>query len=156
MNSITILPCKLRLEGIKDGQLMFFICNHKDSVEYKNRVTEDDCNSCFSREGANQPEDRIVANKPFNLRPRFMSDGVIAYPKRGFEPPPVPPGYRRKSEDLKSSDAWILIPTLPACPQRTHEVEYGTCGACKITYYCQRDKGDRIHDLSTCNKCLGL
>lgn len=135
---------------------MFLICNSKGSPEYKQRVTEDICNQCRVREGANQKENRTVVDKPFNLRPRFMPDGVIVYPKRGWEPPPVPIGYRRKSENLKSVDAWIFIPTMPICLQRTHEVEYGHCGACKITYYCQRDKGVRIHDLSTCNKCLGV
>jgi hypothetical protein len=155
-NSINIQPCKLRLEGTKGGKLMFFICNCPDAKEFKNRVTEDDCNPCSNREGANQPEQRPMPSQTNHGRPRIMTDGVIAYPKRGWEPPPVPEGYRRKCADLKNSDAWIFIPVLPNCPQRTHEVEYGHCGACKITYFCQRDKGARIYDLSTCNKCQGL
>jgi hypothetical protein len=86
-----------------------------------------------------------------------MADGVIAYPKRGWEPPPVPVGYRRKSKDLKCSDAWIFIPVLPVCQHRTNEIEYGYCGAVKISYFCTKDtERVRIHDLSTCNKCLGL
>jgi len=154
---INILPCKARLEGTKDGQLMFFICNCPDGPEFKQRVTEDDCNPCFFREGVNQPENRIVVNKPFNLRPRIMTDGVIAYPKRGWEPPPIPVGYRRKSEDLKSSDAWIFLPVLPVCLDRHQEIEYGHCGACKITYFCTRGlERIRIYDFTTCNKCLGL
>jgi hypothetical protein len=157
--NINILPCKKRLEGTKAGQLMFFICNQRDCPDYKKRVTEDICNSCSHREGANQSEQRSMAEDTTHGRPRFFPDGTIAYPKRGYEPPPIPPGYRRKCADLKNSDAWIFLPVLPACRDRKHEIEYGHCGACKISYYCANNHEGikvRIHDLSTCNKCIGL
>ena len=87
-------------------------------------------------------------------RPRLLSDGTITYPHRGWEPPPVPAGYRRKSADLKSADAWIMLPVLPACEDRCMTPAFGPCGACKITYTCA--KGTPLYDLSTCNRCQGL
>lgn len=157
MHNITILPCKKRLEGIKNGQLMFLICNCPNAKKFKQRVTADICNRCSFRKGINEPEKRIMAEEKTHGRPRFFSDGTIAYPKRGYEPPPCPVGYRRKSKDLKNSDAWIFLPILPTCPDRHREIEYGRCGAASITYFCTRkSERMRIYDLSTCNKCLGL
>jgi hypothetical protein len=154
---INVLPCKLRLEGHKDNQLMFFICNCAESPEFKRRVTDDECNPCSFRNGANEPEQRTMPEEKTHGRPRIFSDGTIAYPKRGWEPPPCPVGYRRKSEDLKNSDAWTFLPVLPVCSDRHREVEYGRCGAASITYFCTRGpERIRIYDLSTCNKCLGL
>jgi len=156
-NNIELLPCAARLEGIKDGQLKFLICNCKEHHKFKRQVIEDTCNQCLLREGANQLEDRIVVSSPSHGRPRIMSDGVITYPKRGWEPPSIPAGYRRKTENLKSADAWIFIPILPECQHRPQEIEHGHCGACKITYFCTKGpERIRIHDLSTCGKCLGL
>jgi hypothetical protein len=86
-------------------------------------------------------------------RPTKATDGTLVYPKRGWEPPPVPAGYIRKTTDLKSADAWTFIPILPPCEDRTSETETGHCGAQAIKYSC---KGRRIHDLSRCIKCQSL
>ena len=69
-------------------------------------------------------------------RPRETSDGELVYPKRGWEPPPVPDGYRRKSPDLRTSDAWVMIPILPECNVREPRIEYANCGAARYSYFC--------------------
>jgi len=71
-----------------------------------------------------------------HARPRIFKDGVIAYPKRGWEPPLAPAGYKRKSDNLKSPDAWVFLPILDACGHRTQSITYSACGAAKITYHC--------------------
>ncbi len=83
-------------------------------------------------------------------RPHRMSDGALVYIKRGWEPPAVPDGYKRKSNDFKSPDAWVMIPVLPLCRTRTFTEEKGSCGATKITYYCD---GQRVRDLTKCWRC---
>ena len=83
-------------------------------------------------------------------RPHRMTDGTLVYIKKGWEPPAVPEGYRRKSNNFKNSDAWVLIPVLPPCETRITTEEKGSCGAIKIMYHCQ---GKRIHDLTTCHRC---
>ncbi len=87
---------------------------------------------------------------PTHGRPRIMVDGVMTYPKRGWEPPPVPAGYRRKSANLRTADAWIFIPLLPVCEYRIQTISYGSCGAASITYTC---KGNPLVDLSGCHTC---
>jgi hypothetical protein len=83
-------------------------------------------------------------------RPQKAPDGTLTYPQRGFEPPPVPFGYRRKTTDLKNADAWTFIPIIPPCDDRTHETTTGNCGAQSIKYFC---KGIRFYDLSKCGRC---
>ena len=83
-------------------------------------------------------------------RPRIMKDGVMTYPKRGWEPPPTPAGYRRKTTNLRSSDVWIFIPLLPMCHHRIQTISYGSCGAASITYTC---KDNPLVDLSGCHTC---
>lgn len=83
-------------------------------------------------------------------KPVKAANGTLSYPKRGWEPPKVPAGYRRKTTDLKSADAWIFVPILKPCEHRTHETKTGSCGAQAIEYFC---KGIRYHDLSRCWRC---
>ncbi len=83
-------------------------------------------------------------------RPNKAADGSLTYPQRGFEPPKVPAGYRRKTLNLKSPDAWSFLPILPPCEHRTVETETGYCGAQAHKYSC---KGVRLYDLSRCGRC---
>lgn len=83
-------------------------------------------------------------------RPNKAADGTIIYPQRGWEPPSIPAGYRRKTTDLKSADAWTFIPLMEPCEHRTMETETGHCGAQSIKYFC---KGVRLYDLSICHRC---
>jgi len=83
-------------------------------------------------------------------RPTKAADGTLVYPQRGWEPPPVPAGYQRKNNNLKSADAWTMIPILTPCKYRTTVMNTGYCGAQTIKYFC---KGRRLYDLSTCHRC---
>lgn len=83
-------------------------------------------------------------------RPHKASDGTLTYPQRGFEPPPIPAGYRRKTNDLKSFDAWTFVPIIPPCKHRTCKIEVGHCGAQSHKYSC---KEHRLYDLSRCGRC---
>lgn len=81
-----------------------------------------------------------------------MFDGTLVYPKQGWEPPPVPAGYRRKSNDLHSPDAWAFEPVLPACNLRTREISFTPCGAAKVVYFC-RLEGQKTRVTNACLEC---
>lgn len=83
-------------------------------------------------------------------RPRVMPNGDLVYPKRGWEPPPVPDGYRRKSQDLTSPDAWVLVPDLPPCERRREEVQVADCGKAKVTYFCSEQE---LINSAQCLRC---
>lgn len=78
----------------------------------------------------------MSAQEVVHGRPRILKDGTITYPKKGWEPPPVPDGYQRKGSNLQSSDAWVFVPVLQECPHRSFHVAYTVCGAAKLTYQC--------------------
>jgi hypothetical protein len=51
-------------------------------------------------------------------KPHILDNGTLIYSKRGWEPPPLVDGYRRKSDNPKSSDAWIMFPEWQVCTFR--------------------------------------
>lgn len=116
----------------------------------RRRVTSEECLNCVMREPERLPRPGLDVEEIFSTketalpqdttthaRPRIFADGTIAYPKRGWEPPLVPAGYRRKSDDLRSSDAWVFLPVLNPCKHRSKTIKYSRCGAAQVVYDCQ-------------------
>lgn len=89
-------------------------------------------------------------------RPHILDSGILIYPKRGWEPPPLVEGYRRKSDDPKNSDAWILLPVWKDCPFRK-QIQIKKEGCRCITFYhiCVHDNigyGTKAN-LNLCSSC---
>jgi len=73
------------------------------------------------------------------IRPRVHKDGTIVYPKKGWEPPPVPDGYERKTTNLKSPDAWTFLPKFANCEHRVPvEGKAQSCGCMAMILHCNR------------------
>lgn len=89
-------------------------------------------------------------------KPHVLDDGTLAYPKRGWEPPPLIEGYRRKSDNPRNSDAWILVPIWSTCVYRK-QVQVRKAGCRCITMYhaCTNENIgiDTIVNLSLCSTC---
>ena len=78
------------------------------------------------------------------IRPRLLEDGSIAYPSKGWEPPPDIEGYRRKP-----GDPWIFEPTWKQCEHRKQkEVKRLACGCITYEHFCGLDG-----ELATRLKC---
>ena len=111
-----------------------------------------------SRESSEQhPEGAPVALSEGHLRripPTITDDGTIIYQKEGWEPPPVPPGYRRQSEDLSSTDAWVLVRETPLCKHVVlHRVKKKSCGCTSVIFVCtHRGKAENISG-TKCDSC---
>lgn len=125
--------------------MLRLICRNTKSASYNRIVTPDECNECVLS-GPETIDEDIAAHG----RPRLLDDGVIAYPKRGWEPPAVPAGYRRKSDDLRSPDAWTFIPILPPCKHRVREIDFTHCGNARVKFTCSLT-GSRV--TTYCNTC---
>ncbi len=81
-------------------------------------------------------------------------DGTLVYNKEGWEPPPVPPGYHRKSEDLTSRDAWIFILDKPLCKHLVlHKIKSPACKCVRVIPACRFEEKLRIAMRSKCSKC---
>lgn len=151
---MTLVPCSHRYEGLRGGLITLLVCGNKDHEKHKQMVTPEDCSQCPVRKGGGRREVKRMAlqRQKTHGRPRILADGTMVYPSRGWQLPPVPSGDRRKSEDLRSADTWIFIPTIPRCGYREHQVESSPCGACKITYFCSLE-GRRTRVVTACITC---
>jgi hypothetical protein len=90
-------------------------------------------------------------------KPQLLKDGTIVYTKAetDWEPPPVPVGYKRKSNNPQSSDAWILIPEKPFCIHIEFEKKPAqSCGCERYFLNCTRN-GNKVLILreETCQEC---
>lgn len=99
----------------------------------------------------------IVPPNPDPDPPRtsqISDDGTIIYQKEGWEPPPVPPGYRRQSDDLSSTDAWVLVRETPLCKHVVlHQAVEKSCGCTSVIYVCtHRGKAENISG-TKCDSC---
>lgn len=108
------------------------VCRNPECPDYLHKVGEGQCEGCPLFERGSMMSTQ-------HSRPRILDDGTIAYPKRGWEPPMVPAGYRRKSDDLRSPDAWVFLPVLPPCKHRRREIRFSACGNAKVIHFCSLD-----------------
>ncbi len=89
------------------------------------------------------------------IRPRILDCGTVIYPKRGWEPPPLIPGYSRKSNNPHSADAWIFIPDWDCCEYRKEFiVQRGVCRCEVLIHKCQhKSQKDLQVNTSICESC---
>ena len=101
-------------------------------------VTAEVCQRCTEQEEVTiRP--KPAPPKP-RAKPKLGEGGSIIYKKEGWEPPPTPPGYRRKSNDLESDDAWVMVPEHPLCQHlKLVEVEKESCGCLRLIPTCKLD-----------------
>lgn len=79
---------------------------------------------------------------------RFMPDGSIVYPKKGWEPPPDIEGYRRDP-----GNAWVFLPLWPACADRTRTAYMKKCGAYCVIMTCESQECPAKGQQVTFNQC---
>lgn len=86
-------------------------------------------------------------------RPRIFPDGTIVYPRLGWEPPPAIPGYIRKGNNPRSSDAWTFIPIWNKCPHRIEKVKKRENCQCLMIYHVCDLNGNIPIDTKLCPNC---
>lgn len=96
----------------------------------------------------------VVAMNKYS-KPRVLSNGTLIYPKRGT-PPPLPEGFRRKSDNLVSPDAWVMIPLWRDCPFRIRQTsQREDCKCITYVYFCGHPKNEKTPlTVGLCEKCL--
>lgn len=143
------IPCDDRLEGRKNGKVVFHLCNHPAAGQYKQRVKRPICEACPLRLEEEEPQ----------FKAEILADGTIVYEKRAgdWEPPREHKGYRRKSTDSKSPDAWVFIPEWPSCPNRQLNTQRKTgCGCLLVEMTCLDNRSPfngKPVELENCVNC---
>lgn len=140
-------------------------CTHLDHLKYKQRVTPLTCLRCtvFDREVLSPRQ----AGRPFTglseipsetppVAPREPPEitplGTLKYVRSGWEPPPCPPGYVRRSSDLQSDDAYVLDPIRTPCEYLyLTPAEVGNCGYHRVKRWCRSIKS--YVGSKTCETC---
>lgn len=64
-------------------------------------------------------------------RARRLPDGSLLFKKKGWEPPPVPEGFKRDPKN-----AWHFVPTFPLCEFRIQTHRMKPCGAIDMITVC--------------------
>jgi hypothetical protein len=146
VNSPVVIYCKPPLDKLKDLPASEAIKNADLFVT--KIVSIETCKKCSERD----TDFQLKLKKP-----ELLQDGTIIYKKdeTDWEPPPSPPGYKRKSNDPKSPDAWVLIPEQPFCIYVEFEKKKSNaCGCEKYSLFCTRE-GQRIllRHKETCQEC---
>lgn len=92
--------------------------------------------------------------------PHEMPGGILCYPKRG-EPPPDMEGYRRKSNNPRTADAWIFLPLWQDCSyrQKTFVRRDIGCKCTRVSMVCGDENNAAYQkplSLKTCDACFAL
>lgn len=142
------LPCPARLVAKKpDGEVRFYLCNHPEAAMFKRRVKRAICESCPLRIGEEEP----------TFKANILPDGTIVYERKpgDFEPPRDHKGYRRKSDDLRSDDAWVFIPDWPECPKRDlNQTRKTGCGCLLVEMTCKDKRSPFFGESVELEDCL--
>jgi hypothetical protein len=139
-------PCETCFVGYHGSRVTKIICARKGHPAHKRPVTPEMCEKCLAGTPPETPQEPHIVSLTINPL------GTLTYARTGWEPPPVPPGYQRKSSDLNSDAAWILDPLKPVCKHlELSPANVGPCGYPRIAHYCLKIKsfvGPR-----TCESC---
>jgi len=132
-------------------------CTHQTSERFGTDVSVDDCASCPVRVPPALKD--LVPSIPILRRdfgePKIMPDGSIVYRKTGLEAPICPNGYRRKSDDLFSDDAWVFLPLWKPCLHREMANIVRPCGCVQVRTFCLSDIAGRYGKTVTTEICAG-
>lgn len=138
-------------------------CAHLVCESYAKNVTAEICASCPLRVPIpvippNYKEQQVTA-RDFQ-QPKAMPDGSLVYEKTGLglDPPICPGGYKRKSEDFSTNDAWVFVPLWPECRDRQQVNTVSPCGCISVHPFCTsaaigNDKNNRLVVLNDCEGC---
>lgn len=89
-----------------------------------------------------------VTQKSYPKPPIITPEGTLIYDRVNWEPPFLPPGYHRQSDDLASIGAWILVRDTPLCKHLLlYPLKDANCSCVRIQSICT------IHKTGKCNEC---
>ena len=149
------IPCLNRLEGNRHA-----ICLHVDHPFYKRKVGPKTCRECPESARLVKVLRSTASAAIPSERPQEAHEGDVAisplgtliYTRTQWEAPPTPPGYRSRSSDAESDDAWILDPMDVVCRHlELVPADRGSCGYQRVARRCRLI--DSFVGARTCMTC---
>jgi hypothetical protein len=86
-------------------------------------------------------------------QPKLLADGTLVYEKTGWERPVPPAGYKAKSNDRDSPDAWVLVPIWPRCVDRKFSNNMKPCGCVNVVQVCNSREASTYLQIVTPDVC---
>lgn len=158
--------CVNRLES-KGGR---GYCKHPEHPEYKQQVLSRTCLQCtldrtvmcrvtpsitreYPPDGGVPETHPQKPQKPHMEPPTISGLGTLVYSLDGWEVPPCPPGYVRRSPDLVSVDVCIFDPIRIPCKHlHLMPADVGACGYHRVKRRCNLIKS--YVGSKTCETCV--
>jgi hypothetical protein len=116
-------------------------CAHGVCAQYKNNINETICKKCILRQPIPSQNKICKEHPPFNpiwQCPYYDDDNKIIYPfVENVQPPPIPKGYTRKSNNLQTQDGWTFISLWNICLYRNFTNRLTPRGDIQIKAYCK-------------------
>lgn len=153
------LPCQKRRHVVirsKDGDKSEeHRCANGVARNYRKTVNEITCQNCVLRQPLVQIAPVCKEHSPTDAiwpEPYYGEGGDMIYPFQDGAPlPPVPQGYRRKTEE--GVESWRFITEWEPCSYRQVVSKRATRGDVKVTAYCMA-KNNAVVKHDECKQCL--
>lgn len=118
-------------------------CGHISCEKAGQTVSPAYCETCpLRRELPKKPTDLdCPITAPEYRQPKLLTDGTLVYERPADDGyfhalPDVPTGYKRKSTDKASDDAWVFVPLWPKCLDRKYANKMKPCGCIEMVQVC--------------------
>lgn len=153
------LPCQKRRRIVirsKDGSKKEeYRCANSIAQNYKNTIDKSICQNCTLRQPFLKPASTSKKHPPIDStwpEPYYEENGDIIYPfQDGVQQPPIPQGYKRKSD--KGTESWWFITDWGQCSYRQMMNERTSQGNLQINTYCTARKNCTVK-YEECKQCL--
>jgi len=156
-----MITCKHQACNKVRGEIVKIFCRIARARQVGGRffdeVNETDCEACQFRD---KDVDRGIftvvqsagIEEQINI-PETLVSGEIVYKRIGWEPPPCPEGYERKSDDPQSDDAWRFVSQWKPCIHRQKKtIPRENCNCATIVQECDLKNGTRV-SIAVCREC---
>lgn len=152
-------PCQKRRHIVirsKDGSRKEeHRCASSVAQNYRNTIDKSICQNCTLRQPLLKPASTSKKHPPIDSiwpEPYYEENGDIVYPFQDeVQQPPVPQGYKRKSEE--GVESWWFITDWDQCSYRQMMNERTPRGNLQINAYCTARKNCTVK-YGECKQCL--
>jgi hypothetical protein len=154
------LPCQKRRRVIKrskdGGKKEVYRCANGTIKNYRSDVDESVCKACVLRRPLLAMASTCKEPPPSNPiwpEPHYEAEDIIYFYQKGIQEPPVPQGYKRKSEEDVGS--WQFESQWGKCSYRQLMNERTSKGNVQIHAYCTV-RTNYIVKHEECKQCLSV
>lgn len=157
-----MITCQHQAFNRVDGKIAKIFCRIAQGRQmgghFRDEVTEAICETCpFRDKDVDRGIFTVVQAAGIDESqisiPETLESGEIVYKRIGWEPPPCPEGYERKSDDPNSDDAWRFVSKWKPCIHRkAKSIMRENCACRTFVQECDLKSGAQV-SIAICQLC---